>query len=581
MIYRFISCYGTIPTVLLVTLVSCGSSLAFYLCIAGFIGKISLFGGFLSILLPAMVASAVSVPIFQLIAKLEQAKKEIEYHRDKLESLVVERTLALKKSNEKFVSEIEERKRVEKELREREEKYRMLADNASDVIASSDLSGRFLYISPSVERFLGYTSQEAETIGLAGLLTPDSYALAMDTLNKWLDMEKKDPLHGIPLVKLELEYIHRGGSVLWCEVTARFLRDTQGLPCGVISVTRDITDRKAATTALKKAHDNLERGVQERTLELFSANQKLSEEIIERKLFESKLRESEERFRNLAELLPETVFEADLEGKLDFINQQAFEQFGYSKMDFEPGFILFDLLADEDCQKYRECLRKVIDGKKVGIAEINALRKDGSTFPALLYLTAIVRTEDLIGVRGLMVDITDLKQIEVSLRKAYDDLKKTQAQLIQSGKLASIGELSAGVAHELNQPLLVIRGAIQLMKKAFLNGEFESLGTLDNFDLIERNTKRMMNIFSHLRIFSRQSSSAIPATAYITNIRQKFLILFLRQKKKKKGQGWGFRSATASSRITAGRSTLSPPDRRERVFALPCPPCLGDNSLMR
>jgi len=99
----------------------------------------------------------------------------------------------------------------------------------------------------------------------------------------------------------------------------------------------------------------------------------------------------------------------------------------------------------------------------------------------------------------------DLARSESRYREAYETLKDTQTQLIQSGKLASIGELSAGVAHELNQPLMVIRLNAQLVKR--LVGEeklsFEKIDEI--IEPIERNTKRMMTIIDHLRTFSRQS----------------------------------------------------------------------------
>ncbi len=91
------------------------------------------------------------------------------------------------------------------------------------------------------------------------------------------------------------------------------------------------------------------------------------------------------------------------------------------------------------------------------------------------------------------------------LESAMSDLKNTQSQLIQSGKLASIGELAAGIAHELNQPLMVIRGNAQLMERVLLKSPENASQLPDFFDTIERNTKRMISIINHLRTFSRQS----------------------------------------------------------------------------
>ncbi len=99
-----------------------------------------------------------------------------------------------------------------------------------------------------------------------------------------------------------------------------------------------------------------------------------------------------------------------------------------------------------------------------------------------------------------------LNESKNSLRNAYEELQKTQSQLVQSGKLASIGQLASGVAHELNQPLMVIRGNAQLMKRLKHKSDEEILRELpDFFAIVNRNTKRMSRIINHLRCFSRQS----------------------------------------------------------------------------
>ena len=103
----------------------------------------------------------------------------------------------------------------------------------------------------------------------------------------------------------------------------------------------------------------------------------------------------------------------------------------------------------------------------------------------------------------LKEEIRNRQQIEISLRKAYEKLKSTQSQLVQSAKLASIGELAAGVVHELNQPLMVIRGYTQTL----IRHPGDGTDTNKWLKLIERNTSRMTGIINHLRIFSRQSES--------------------------------------------------------------------------
>jgi len=111
----------------------------------------------------------------------------------------------------------------------------------------------------------------------------------------------------------------------------------------------------------------------------------------------------------------------------------------------------------------------------------------------------------------LTQEIEKRKMMEQAARDAIIELKETQSQLIQSAKLASIGELASGVAHELNQPLMVIRTNVQLLTRAFKKILELSEDRFQSLALIEANTKRMMNIINHLRTFSRQAKEKFTA----------------------------------------------------------------------
>ena len=113
--------------------------------------------------------------------------------------------------------------------------------------------------------------------------------------------------------------------------------------------------------------------------------------------------------------------------------------------------------------------------------------------------------------RQLSQEIVKRQMMEQAARDALLELKETQSQLIQSAKLASIGELASGVAHELNQPLMVIRTNVQLLTRAFKKILELSEDRFQSLALIEANTKRMMNIINHLRTFSRQAKEKFTA----------------------------------------------------------------------
>jgi PAS domain S-box-containing protein len=172
--------------------------------------------------------------------------------------------------------------------------------------------------------------------------------------------------------------------------------------------------------------------------------------IIRRRQVEAALRASETKFRDLAELLPETIFEINVEGDLTFANRRAYEQFSYTREDFEGGLNAFDLLVPEDRQKAAEDTVKILDGEHLGLLEYTALRRDGSTFPVLAHSTVIYQQDSAVGLRGFMIDVSEKKRLE--------------AQLQQAQELKSLGTLAGGIAHDFNNLLMGILGRASLMR---------------------------------------------------------------------------------------------------------------------
>jgi len=161
--------------------------------------------------------------------------------------------------------------------------------------------------------------------------------------------------------------------------------------------------------------------------------------LIELYLSNEKLQRSEERFRELAELLPETIFEMDTDGNLSFVNHNAFKRFGYSQKEFESGLNAFDMLIPEDRARAQHNAEKVMQGENIGLNEYTVMRKDGSTFPAMFRSAAIVNHDKPLGLRGFIIDITERKRAEEAVRKSEARLKEAQ-------KIAHVGDW------ELNLP---------------------------------------------------------------------------------------------------------------------------------
>lgn len=137
-----------------------------------------------------------------------------------------------------------------------------------------------------------------------------------------------------------------------------------------------------------------------------------------------KLKESEGRFRELAELLPQVVFEIDEKGNLLFANRYAFDAFGYTQDDFDKGLNVFQMLVPEDRERVGKDILRVLNGEYVGGIEYNALRKEGSTFPVLAYASPVIRENKPVGLRGILIDITDRKQADEVIRREKNKAQK-------------------------------------------------------------------------------------------------------------------------------------------------------------
>ncbi|MBN1918691.1 MAG: PAS domain S-box protein [Verrucomicrobia bacterium] len=143
-------------------------------------------------------------------------------------------------------------------------------------------------------------------------------------------------------------------------------------------------------------------------------------DITEQKTAERDLRRSEERFRMLADLLPETVFEHDLEGRFTFVNKRALETFGYCAEDVRGGKMALDMLVPEDRERARQHLERRLRGEELGGIEYMALAKDGHRVPILLYASPILRGDTPAGLRGIAIDISNRKAAEEAVRASEE-----------------------------------------------------------------------------------------------------------------------------------------------------------------
>ncbi len=158
----------------------------------------------------------------------------------------------------------------------------------------------------------------------------------------------------------------------------------------------------------------------------------LLKDISERKKAEAELKESESKYQQMVDKLPEMVFEIDNKGIINFANSKSIEQTGYSKQDFGSSFNANRLVAEEDAKRSKTNMIKMFsDGKRQSI-EYMFVRKNGSKFPVLLISVPIIKQDKIVGARGISVDMTELKQARLALQeseKRYHQLFDSMSEM--------------------------------------------------------------------------------------------------------------------------------------------------------
>jgi PAS domain S-box-containing protein len=304
-------------------------------------------------------------------------------------------------------------------LRHSEDLYRSLVEAVRDVIYTLSPDAKFTSLNPAFELYTGWSRSDWVGQPYAPIIHPEDLPLAMERFRQVLAGES------LPRFTLRIRDKTGGYRVSEFIQTAQ-LRN--GEVVGVLGVGRDVTDRMKAEEALRKAYDELERRVEERTAELEETNRALKAEILdrqrigealieditERKQAEEALRESEERFRSVTQSAHDAIIVADQRGHILSWNRGAHTMFGYSETEVlnQPLTLVIPTRYHE---VYGLAMARVVRSDETNLfgptCELDGLRKDGTEFPLEMSL-AVWRTNTGAFSSAIIRDLTERKRNE-------------------------------------------------------------------------------------------------------------------------------------------------------------------------
>ncbi len=310
-------------------------------------------------------------------------------------------------------------RRSRTKLRQSEKQYRLIAENATDVIWVLDENLRFTYLSPSVTTLTGYSPEEIRELTVKQILAPNFYREATRIIDK---RKEKTPGAGQESVSFEYQQRIKDDTMIWMEALASFIYDEKGELERIQGVSRDITRRKMAEEALRRVNETLEAKVQERTAELETSNQQLNDEIVTRREAEKRLRESESRYRSIFENTSAATIIIDQEMTIILANTGFETITGYSKAEIEGSKSWLEFIDVNDLEKVLHFIRKSDEQKPASqICECSFVDKFGSKHNILVSYAEIPESRQSVI---SLSDVTDLKAAEKQIyhQAFYDTL---------------------------------------------------------------------------------------------------------------------------------------------------------------
>lgn len=263
---------------------------------------------------------------------------------------------------------------AERNLKKNEALLSTLVNTIPDLVWMKDTVGNYLICNHRFNQYIGFDKESLYGKSDFDLINQENAEKYYREDTYVIENESK-------LTKEEeVEFAYDGHKEL-LEIIKSPVLDDIGNPIGVIGIARDISSRKRV---------------------------------------EEELRESKSRFEEMAKLLPQPIWEIDKKGFFTYANNSGYDIFGYSEHELINGLHFDEIIAPFDRGRIRKVFLDKLRGRKTNETEYHCVNKDGSIFPVLIFSSPIYKGSDIIGVRGITLDISNLKEAQDQLKYLSD-----------------------------------------------------------------------------------------------------------------------------------------------------------------
>ncbi|MDH3556471.1 MAG: PAS domain S-box protein [Deltaproteobacteria bacterium] len=373
--------------------------------------------------------------------------------------------------------DITDRKRMEESLARSEANYRLLLSTIPSIVFKGYEDWSVDFLDDKIEKLTGYPKEDfnSRTLNWYDIVVEEDIEPIKELFERALEADK--------VYLREYRIRTKSGDVRWIRERSQIVLDEKGELNYVSGIFADINEMKLMSQELERSHQEL--AARYREINELNAN---LEKIVEMRTTE--LVNSEKKYGRLFQDSKDMVYICNTKGEVTEINPSGLELLGYnSREDFQQVALEDVFRNPDDAYYYRQTLENQGFIKDY---EVEFKRKDGGMLNMLITANAILdESRRFAGCEGIAKNVTELRRVTEGL--------------MESQKMATVGQLAAGVAHEINTPLQVILTHAQLLADEFPEGS-EPLADLK---LIETQAKICGRIVADLLLYSREGQTII------------------------------------------------------------------------